>query len=308
VTMPVRSRRLLSRFLMPLFLVVPLTAPGPAGATFPGDNGKIVFVLEGELYKVNPNGSGLTPVGDTGVQGFDPAVSPSGNRIAFARSEGMGPVHIYVVRMNGEDERQITGGPGFAQEPAWTPNGEALVFSRNTNDGGYDLFKVRPGPEPRRGHRLTHSPGFEFEPDVSSDGLIVFTYSVTKGDGDLIKLHLDGTHRRRITDTDKRLEQNPSWAPGGNKVAFSTVVPEMGATPDIASIQVDGTHRMRLIDRDKLSFNSPSWSPNGEWIAAIARNESFQGKIVRFRSNDGTPLRNVTTFKEAGSQPAWQPK
>jgi Tol biopolymer transport system component len=299
----------LIRCLGPLLLLAPTLVPSsPAGATFPGRNGKIVFLIDGDLYKVNPNGSGLVPITDTADSESQPAISPSGNRIAFSRTVGKGSSHIFIMGMNGESEREITTGSGFAQGPAWSPNGKAIVFARNTNDGGYELFKVRIGPEPRRGRRLTHTSGQEFEPDVSSDGLIVFTYSLSKGDGDLIRMRLDGTGRRRITDTSKRLEQNPSWAPGGNKVAFSTVVPAMGATPDIASINADGTHRERLVDRDTKSFNSPTWSPNGAWIAATARTKSFEGKIVRFKSGNGSSLENVTTFTEGGFQPAWQPR
>jgi Tol biopolymer transport system component len=299
-------RRLFRGLCTFLLIAAALLIPGHAGATFPGDNAKIVLVIKGDLYKVGPQGSGLVPINETPDTEADPAISPSGRRIAFSKTAGMGTSQIYIMRMNGEGERRVTRG-AYAQEPAWTPNGNALVFSRNTTDGGYDLFKVRIGPKPRRGNRLTHSTGFELEPDVSSDGLIVFTYSIAKGQGELVKMHLDGTGRRRITDTSNRLEQNPSWAPGGNRVAFSTVIPEMGATPDIASIHADGTHRTRLVDRDNHSFNSPTWSPSGERIAATERTESFDGKIVRFPSNDGSPLSNVTTFAEGGSQPAWQP-
>jgi dipeptidyl aminopeptidase/acylaminoacyl peptidase len=300
-----KRRRRLPHLVVGLALVA--VVAGPAGSTFPGQNGKIVFVGEdNELYKVEPNGSNLDPITDTTDAEIDPAISPGGGRIAFSRSAGMGQTQIFIVKMNGEGERRITRG-GNAVDPTWTPSGKSIVFTRNTNTGGYDLFKVRIGPEPRFGRRLTETTGFELEPEVSADGLIVFTFSVGKGQGELVKMHLDGNGRRRITDTSKRLEQSPTWAPGGNRVAFSTAVLEKGATPDIATIHADGTHRMRLVDRPNRSFNSPSWSPNGEWIAAIARNESFEGKVVRFPSDDGSPLIDVTTFAEPGIQPAWQP-
>jgi Tol biopolymer transport system component len=309
--MSVRSASRLTRSLVALLLLgLGLGTSSPAGATFPGDNGKIVFVgtAKGnlaDLLKVPPRGGSIVPLTDTPNSDGEPAISPSGRRVAFASSEGMGQSQIFVMRINGEGGRRITRGRN-AEEPSWTPNGEAIVFARNTNDGGYELFKVRIGSEPRRGHRLTDSPGFEFESDVSSDGWIAFTYSLSKGQSEIVKMRLDGTRRRRITDTPNRIEQNPSWGPGANRIAISTNRPTTKETPDIAFIRADGSDRTTIMDRPNLGFINPAWSPNGEWIAATAFSESFDTKIVRFRS-DGSPLDNVTTFAEGGRQPAWQP-
>ena len=49
----------------------------PAFATFPGENGKLVFELS-EIFTVNPNGSALTPLTPpSGLVGREPASRPT---------------------------------------------------------------------------------------------------------------------------------------------------------------------------------------------------------------------------------------
>jgi Tol biopolymer transport system component len=304
----------LLRWLGPFLLLASAwLAPGPAGATFPGDNGKIVFQgregdNEGDILKVDPQGGPIVPITNTKHFDSDPAVSPNGKRVAFARSAGMGLPQVFIAKLNGDGVRRITEGMGGPRDPAWTPSGKAIVFVRGTNSGGLDMFKVRIGPEPRRGTRLTETAGVELDPDVSSDGVIAFHFTLNPDlEGEIVRMRLDGTGRRRLTDTENKFEDDPTWAPGGNKLAFFVDDPGSGKTGDIALIRADGTHRRKLVDREELTFGSPAWSPNGEQIAATAVNDSFEFKIVRFPSDDGAPLRNVTTFDEGGTAPAWQP-
>ena len=279
----------------------------PAAPTFPGPNGKIFFVLNdgtyNQIYKVNPNGSGLEPVTDDNAGHSDPAISPNGRRVAFSRAEGMGTTHIFITRTTGTVERQITKGAP-AIDPTWTASGKKIVYTRFQNSN-YDLFIVGVGDDPRVGRRLTETPGYESAPEVSPNGKwVAFTFSTGKGQAEIVKMRLDGTGRQRLTDTDNRVESDPTWAPNGNRIAFSFY--GMFEDVDVASIRATGSGRENLTRTDDVSEDEPSWSPNGEWIAAGAlRISGSDRRIVRFRSNDGRPLRKVTTYGTGGSQPAW---
>src|SRR5688572_1846351 len=61
----------------------------PAQAAFPGKNGKIVLVQGGGdtsgMKLLNPNDSGLTSL-TRSASGSDPAMSPNGTRVAYARA------------------------------------------------------------------------------------------------------------------------------------------------------------------------------------------------------------------------------
>ena len=69
------------------------------------------------------DGSGLVLLGD----GMDPAWSPRGRRIAFAREVG-GHSHVFVAVADGKDPVQITDGPEDDTQPAWSPDGKRIVF------------------------------------------------------------------------------------------------------------------------------------------------------------------------------------
>ncbi len=75
-----------------------------------------------ELYVAQANGSGATRLTKTNLNEADPAWSPDGSLIAFAR--GGGPTHvpsaIYTVDPTGACPFRVTGSP-IISNPAWRP-------------------------------------------------------------------------------------------------------------------------------------------------------------------------------------------
>ena len=60
----------------------------------------------------------------------DPAWSPDGDRIAFARQVG-GSFDLFSVRTDGTDERRLTDTPRVDERwPAWSPDGTRIAFAR----------------------------------------------------------------------------------------------------------------------------------------------------------------------------------
>ena len=95
--------RTASALLLTLTLLGGTPVP-PAGAAFPGANGKIVFTSDrdgnSEIYVMNPDGSGQTRLTNNGAIDADPVWSPDGTKIAFW-SERDGPAEIYVMNADG---------------------------------------------------------------------------------------------------------------------------------------------------------------------------------------------------------------
>jgi TolB protein len=60
------------------------------------------------------------------THGLDPALSPDGRHVAFARWEE--PRGIFVLDLATGEERRLFGG-NRVRTPAWSPDGESLVFS-----------------------------------------------------------------------------------------------------------------------------------------------------------------------------------
>jgi hypothetical protein len=71
-----------------------------AFATFPGQNGKIAFVRDAEIWVMNPDGSSQT---DLNTEGSDLDWSPDGTKIAFDRDGNA----ILIMNADGSGERDI---------------------------------------------------------------------------------------------------------------------------------------------------------------------------------------------------------
>jgi TolB protein len=109
----------------------------PAGATFPGENGKIVFVSDRsgswQLYTIDSDGRNMTQITDLAKTDFDgwlPSFSPDGKQIAFCYVSG-DAVEIFVINPNGSGMKQLTNDGGFDCFPHWSPDGNHIAFAQN---------------------------------------------------------------------------------------------------------------------------------------------------------------------------------
>jgi Tol biopolymer transport system component len=119
-------------------------------------------------------GTGVTVIGP----GIDPAFSPDGKRIAFARATG-GRAHLFVANADGSAAQQITEGPADDVEPAWSPDGGAIAFCSAHGDDRWrqaNLFVVRPDGSSLI--QLTEGDRFVCHPTWAKDGQLYFHANV----------------------------------------------------------------------------------------------------------------------------------
>src|SRR5687767_9011029 len=108
---------------MPLHHLVPLVALSAAFVSGSGADERIVFVSDrhgnDEIHTSAPDGSDVRRLTSTLQNESDPAISPDGSRIAFARDQD-----IWVMNGDGSGQTQLTGAEGSGeQSPAWSPDG-----------------------------------------------------------------------------------------------------------------------------------------------------------------------------------------
>lgn len=137
-------------------------------ASWTADGRWLYFGLYGvgppRMCQIRPDGSDFKIVGE----GIDPAVSPDGERVAFARPLGDGH-HLFVMKSDGSDARQLTKqGNGWAGvHAAWTPDGKRILYGDRVGNA-IELFACE--LDSGAITQLTRLGGAATSPSVSRDG------------------------------------------------------------------------------------------------------------------------------------------
>jgi len=134
-----------------------------------GDGTRMVAVCDKHLFLFDAPGRGHPlPVGEGEVA--DPALSPDGARVAFARLSA-GHWHLCEVDAAGGAVRPLVAAQADERGPRYSPDGAHLVFSRRV--GGWDALWIRDlstGAE----QQVSRGTGNDNQPAWSEDGRSVF--------------------------------------------------------------------------------------------------------------------------------------
>jgi Tol biopolymer transport system component len=169
---------------------------------------------------------------------IDPAWSPDGNRIAFAR-QLEGHFDLFVCDSDGSGLAQLTDTPGVDEiTPAWSPDGEQIAFARYENgleNGTGDLWLVT--EDGTRERRVLGGDGHDYSaPAWSPDG----RRFALLWDGHVAVSDVDGRSTRGLTPDEELKETRPSWSPDGTRIAFTR---DPGT---ILTIRPDGSRQVKV--------------------------------------------------------------
>src|SRR3954465_2371795 len=129
-----------------------LVSATPAHATFPGQNGKIVFMsfddVQADIYTMTPDGGDARNLTHSSADEDFPRWSADGRKIAFwstRRGPGnpTGDQEIFVMNADGSGLRQLTFNTVDDGGPAWSPDGDRLLIHRWLDDSNADLMTMR---------------------------------------------------------------------------------------------------------------------------------------------------------------------
>ena len=113
-----------------------------------------------EIYRVKPDGSGLTNLTNNPAQDYSPSGFPGGQTLAFV-SERDGNPEIYTMNQNGGSVTRLTNNPAQDLEPAISSN--SWVLFSTDREGNLEVYVV--GTQGGTAYNLTHSPGQDRDPD-----------------------------------------------------------------------------------------------------------------------------------------------
>lgn len=115
--------------------------PQTIGATSPAPSpkgGRIAFRLYGDIYVLDVASGGVTNLTRSYDDEEQPAYSPSGKQIAFAKFGAEGG--ILVMNDDGTQVTQLTTG-GTDSNPQWSPDGKQLAFT-SVRDGSHGIYSI----------------------------------------------------------------------------------------------------------------------------------------------------------------------
>lgn len=148
------------------------------------------------------------------------------------QSDRAGRPAIYTLDLPTGRVTQVSGNPGWTEgDPRWSPDGARIVFA--SNRAHYE------GASPEQG-----------TPDM-----------------DLWLMNADGSNRRRLTNHSAN-EQNPSWAPDGKSIVFSS---DRDSRGDLYRVWIDGGKVDRLTRHFVGRAIMPNVSPDGGKVAFAAQ-------------------------------------
>lgn len=191
---------------------------------------------------------------------------------------------------------QLTTGPSAA---AWTPDSRSVVYSMAGS-----LWRQEVDSE--RAQELTAGPGYDYQPDCSSDGRWAVYVRYDKDAMELWGLELASGRARQLT-TGGAVNVDPRFSPDGKRIAFvSTSYKEHFHifVGDFNNGELTNVQRLTGETRSELprfyysEFDheiSPAWSPDGREIIYVSNRGHIYGTggFWRMKAEAGAPAREI---------------
>jgi TolB protein len=227
-----------------------------------------------------------------------------GSKALDAGSEEPGYSDIHRIGADGKGATRLTNNPEGNFEPAISPSGDAILLL-SSRDRAAELYRIRPdGSEPTR---LTQTPRDEWGARFSPGGDEIVFVSDRGGSDRIYLMPAAGGAARRLTRREtpaRAVEDHPTWAPAGKKLAYEVSAPSIPTRVIINDLET-GREIEVLAPEGGGQMTSPAWSPDGRYLALTVTNGA-DSRIYLVRA-DGTGLTPLTAPSGANWNPLWVP-
>lgn len=245
---------------------------------------------------------------------FDPAIAPSGKRIAFASTMHGPNANIYIKSVTGTSITQVTSGEADHVMPSFGPDGEKIAYASN-RDGKWDIYvaDVNGGPA----MQLTRENDHEIHPTFSPDGkkIAFCRFSNKSGRWEIWVTELENPGVKRFLD----YGMFPRWSPdvASNKILFQRPTQRGSRLHGVWTIDYvngEAVNPTEIVSAGNAAIINPTWSPDGRFIAFATVLDPDQEKEARPKQSDiwviradGSGRTRLTDGQFANFQPMWSP-
>jgi Tol biopolymer transport system component len=308
-------------------MTVALCVAWPAAARAAADtfNGRIAFTSfrvdpsagqerSGDIFSMNPDGSGLRRLTTNPALDRQPDWSVDGRAIAYTIRKPGSPINYEVARMTaaGTDHRQLTTSEAgqASSQPSWLPDGRGMLFRRSGPGPVASIWQMGPlgqNPQPRFA-----PPQPPLYPTWSPDQRRMLFTSIVSPTGDsdrgIFTLNGDGAGLTALFDVPGAYDSAPAWSPDRTRIAFESNADVAGANPEhdmeVWTMNADGSSPTQLT-RNTAHDEGPAWSPDATMLAYTSGPDGAHGDI-HVMTAAGRYLRRLTSYDGADESPDWQ--
>jgi Tol biopolymer transport system component len=275
------------------------------------------YVSDGwyDIVYLNEQGRRIHLATEPGMK-FIAAWSPDGDRLLYEHVDGNGGSHLYSVRSDGTDRRELTSGSGTEHRPRWSPDGSRVAFAKHDYSTSQSRWIVTMNPDASDPRVLIDTLGFDLDPVWSTDGTrLYFGCNRFGRAADLCSAATDGSDLRSIRYPETEpfatscgalcpiAPDHFETSPDGSRILFEIFETQQG--PQTVWIgQLDGSSATSASGAT-TSF-AGRWSPSGDRVL-LGVFDGTSNFALATVNRDGTGYRRITDFADNDEGGTWSP-
>ena len=233
----------------------------------------------------------------------DPALSPDGERVVFARRRQSSEAYdLYLKERGHELPRRLTDTPTEDRHPAFSPDGRRIAFVREEGaETSIAIVPVTGGP-PRRVKTLRTRDVQKLAWSPDGRTLAFSAHEAPYEPFSLFSFSLETLEVQKLTApaSDARGDFAPAFSPDGEHLAFMRS--PVSHIADVFVVPVRGEGDVRRLTTDNADITGLDWTPDGENIVFSSDRAGEYG-LWQVPSEGGSPRWVATTHSGTLHQP-----